>query len=315
MTMDTAESLKRKISTVEDLKSVVRTMKALAAVSIRQYERAVEALADYSRSVETGLQMVLRGLRNQTVKAKLAPRNRLIAVAVGSDQGMCGQLNEQLVAFAMDALTKANSGEDHHVVMAVGGKVASSMEEQGLEIREVFNVPGSVHGVAPLVQDLLTKVQEWQARLNLDHVVVFHNRHVSNTTFVPHEVRVLPVDREWLKKLQRREWPCRTIPTFTMERDALFSALIWQYLFISLYRAVSESLASENAARLAAMERAERNIHERLDELKLHYHQCRQLTITEELLDIVSGFEALTTDKRSAAKSPKAPVLGPFIHT
>ncbi len=148
-------------------------------------------------------------------------------------------------------------------------------------------------------------MEEWQARLNLDHVVVFHNRHISNTTFVPHKVRLLPVDSEWLNRLQQREWPCRTIPTFTMEWDRLFSALIWQYLFISLYRAVAESLASENAARLASMERAEKNIHERLDELSLHYHQCRQLTITEELLDIVSGFEAITGQQDARSNDTK----------
>ena len=279
--MDTAESFKRKISTAEDLKSVVRTMKALAAVSIRQYERAVEALSEYGRTVETGLQIVLRDRQDQMVKAKPAPRNRLIAVAIGSDQGMCGQLNEQLAAFALDALSKANNGEDQRILLAVGTKVASSVEDQGLKIREIFPVPGSVNGIAPLVQDLLTKAQEWQARLNLDHMVVFHNRHISNTTIVPHKIRLLPVDSEWLKTLQQREWPCRTIPTFTMKWDRLFSALIWQYLFISVYRAVAESLASENAARLAAMDRAEKNIHERLDELNLHYHQCRQLSITE----------------------------------
>jgi len=292
--METVESLKRTISTVDDLKSVVRTMRALAAVSIRQYERAVEALADYSRAVEMGLQIVLRGRHDQVVKAKPAPRNRLIAVAIGSDQGMCGQLNEQIAALALDALSNADNGDDHRILLAVGAKVASSMEDQGLRIREIFPVPGSVHGIASLVQDLLTRVEEWQALLNLDHVVVFHNRHVSNTTFVPHEVRLLPVDLEWLKRLQGREWPFRTIPTFTMEWSRLFSAFIWQYLFISLYRAVAESLASENAARLAAMERAEKNIKERLEELNVQYHQCRQLSITEELLEIVAGFEALT---------------------
>ncbi len=129
--METAESLKRKISTAEDLKSVVRTMKALAAVSIRQYERAVEALADYNRAVEMGLQIVLRGRADRKVKARPAPRNRLIAVIIGSDQGMCGQLNEQLAAYAVDALNKAHNGEDHRILLAVGAKVASSLEERG----------------------------------------------------------------------------------------------------------------------------------------------------------------------------------------
>jgi F-type H+-transporting ATPase subunit gamma len=79
-----------------------------------------------------------------------------------------------------------------------------------------------------------------------------------------------------------------------MDRDQLFSALIRQYLFVSLFRACAESLASENASRLAAMQGAERNIEERLEELQTQFHQQRQMTITEELLDIVAGFEALS---------------------
>jgi F-type H+-transporting ATPase subunit gamma len=81
-----------------------------------------------------------------------------------------------------------------------------------------------------------------------------------------------------------------------MDWDALFSALIRQYLFVSLYRAFAESLASENASRLAAMQNAERNIDERLTALQGQFHQQRQSSITEELLDIVSGFEALKED-------------------
>jgi F-type H+-transporting ATPase subunit gamma len=84
------------------------------------------------------------------------------------------------------------------------------------------------------------------------------------------------------------------LPLFSMDRDQLFSALIRQYLFVSLFRACAESLASENASRLAAMQGAERNIEERLEELQTQFHQQRQMTITEELLDIVAGFEALS---------------------
>jgi F-type H+-transporting ATPase subunit gamma len=78
-----------------------------------------------------------------------------------------------------------------------------------------------------------------------------------------------------------------------MDWEPLFSRLIRQYLFISLYRATVESLASENAARLAAMQAAEKNIEERLTVLNAEYRQQRQNLITGELLDIVSGFEAL----------------------
>jgi F-type H+-transporting ATPase subunit gamma len=79
-----------------------------------------------------------------------------------------------------------------------------------------------------------------------------------------------------------------------MDRARLLYDLLGQYLFVTLYQALAESLASENAARLAAMQAAENNIEERLKDLRLQYNQLRQSTITEELLDIVAGFEALT---------------------
>jgi F-type H+-transporting ATPase subunit gamma len=86
-----------------------------------------------------------------------------------------------------------------------------------------------------------------------------------------------------------------------MDWDLLFSMLIRQYLFVSLFRALAESLASENASRLAAMQGAEKNIEERLAALTLDFYQKRQMSITEELLDIVSGFEALEQDEEEQA--------------
>jgi F-type H+-transporting ATPase subunit gamma len=74
----------------------------------------------------------------------------------------------------------------------------------------------------------------------------------------------------------------------------LFSQLVQQYLFISLYQAMAASLAAENASRLAATQSAERNIRDRLEDLTSQYRQQRQSAITAELLDVVSGFEALT---------------------
>jgi F-type H+-transporting ATPase subunit gamma len=107
----------------------------------------------------------------------------------------------------------------------------------------------------------------------------------------------MPIDRAWLQDLASRPWPGTTIPTFTMDRQRLFTLIIRQSLFISLYRAFAESLASENAARLASMQAAERNIGERLEELSFHFRDLRQSTITEELLDIVAGFETLTAKR------------------
>lgn len=293
--MESIESLRRKIVTAGELGSVVRTMKALAAVSIHQYQKAVEALTEYNHTIETGLQIALRGNSEWAVKARPAPRNRLIAVVLGSDQGMCGQFNELIGEYARKSLEKRNGSEDHHEMLVVGGRIAGLLSDMGMNVREMFPVPNGVTGIIALVQDLLIKIEEARSLLDLDQVIVFYNKQVSNTKFTPSEEQLLPVDLEWLNRLKKREWPSRSIPTYTMEWDRVFSALILQYLFVSIYRAVAESMASENAGRLASMERAEKNIQERIEELILKYNQCRQLSITEELLDIVAGYEALTS--------------------
>ncbi len=296
--MESIESLRRKIVTAGELGSVVRTMKALAAVSIHQYQKAVEALTEYNHTIETGLQIALRGNSEWAVNARPAPRNRLIAVVLGSDQGMCGQFNELIGEYARKSLEKRNGSEDHHVMLVVGSRIAGLLSDMGMNVREMFPVPNGVTGIIALVQDLLIKIEEARSLLDLDQVVVFYNKQVANTKFTPSEKQLLPIDLEWLNRLKKREWPCRSIPTYTMEWDRVFSALIWQYLFVSIYRAVAESMASENSGRLASMERAEKNIQERIEELNLKYNQCRQLSITEELLDIVACYEAISSMPR-----------------
>ena len=298
--MDSIESLRRKIETAGELRSVVRTMKALAAVNIHQYQKAVEALREYNHTIEMGLQIALMEDSKWVVKAVPAPRNQSIAVIMGSDQGMCGQFNEIIGDYARQSLSKLNGSRGRDVVMVVGNRLAALLADKSVDVREVFQLPVGVTGIAPLVEDLLIKIEELKTILGFDQVIIFFNRQISNTMFAPMEERVLPVDREWLNRLKNRRWPFRSIPTFTMEWERVFSALIREYLFVSIFRAVAESMTSENVGRLASMERAEKNIEDRIENLNLSYNQCHQLSITEELLDIVSGFEAITCKSKKS---------------
>jgi len=88
-------------------------------------------------------------------------------------------------------------------------------------------------------------------------------------------------------------WPTGNLPEVRGEGAQTLRALVREYLFVSLFRACAESLASENASRLAAMQRAEKNIDELLEDLNRNFHRLRQSSIDEELFDVISGFEAL----------------------
>lgn len=292
--METIESLKRKIEVSQELQEVVKTMKTIATVSIRQFDKAVASLRQFSHTIELGLQIAMRGLPEERMQVQPVPGRRLGAVLFGSELGMCGQFNELLVSFALDKFNELQVAKPDRAIIAVGARLVSRLEEAGEQVESYFPVPGSVAGITSQVQELLLKIEAWQSQKGIGQIMLFHHQLVSGVTYRPQAVRLLPIDMDWLESLGQKPWPSKVLPTYTLAWPRLIYALLGQHLFISLYRALAESLASENAARLAAMQAAEDNIEERLKELRLHYNQLRQSTITEELLDIVAGFEALT---------------------
>ena len=313
--MQTLEAIRKKIATAEDLRSVVRVMKALAAVSIRQYERAVVSLAEYARTVETGLQALLRARPAPPIlslaRGGAAPGRRLAAVVFGSDQGMCGSFNEQVTRFALAQIEAAAPAPEDRVVLALGARAAVRLEDAGQPVERRFDVPGSVLAITQAVNGLLVEVERLRSRRGADRVLLFYNRPVGGAAFRPQVLQLWPVDPGWLAALRARKWASRSLPSFPRAGDAgwggwgrLFSALIREHLFVSLYRPLAESLAAENASRLASMQAAETNIEEHLAGLTARYHRQRQQSITEELLDILSGFETLAAEKGQ----PRVPI-------
>lgn len=292
--METLDSLRRRINSAQDLYGIVRTMKALAAASIRQYERSVEAIEAYNYTVELGLHIVLQDRSAQA--DELAPRQtgESLAILFGSDQGMCGQFNENIVSFALNDIEANSQTQGYPAQMVVGLRAASHMQEMGSSIQEMFSVPGSVEGINPAVQSLLLTIQAWREQEDITRVTLYYNRPISGTSYQPTRVQLIPIDMSKFRMPIKKLCPSRSLPLYTLERERLLSALLRQYLFAQLYRAYAESLASENASRLMTMQAAEKNIQERLAELNAVYHGQRQGSITSELLDIVAGVEALS---------------------
>jgi F-type H+-transporting ATPase subunit gamma len=275
-----------------ELHSLVKTMKALAGVNLRQYERAALAIGEYQSTIEAGLQVAL-----QYVPEPAPPKHgtrRMGALVFGSDQGMCGPLNERIVAHADRALGRLSRHRDELPILAVGFRAADRLRSRGYTIEKVFEVPSSMPAVGLAVHEVLVKIQEWYLQRGIEVIVLFYCQPLAVPMFRPRAMRLLPVDLEWVRRLKARQWPSKMIPTFTMDETRLFQSLIREYLYASLFRSLAQSLASENASRLAAMEVADRNIEERSSALVAEFRHCREDAITSELLDLVTAFEALT---------------------
>jgi len=291
---DTTASLTRKISSAGDLQSVVRTMKALAAASIGQYEKSVQALGDYYRTVELGLGACFRASKPAIVSVTRKGQTdtgAIGAVVFGSDQGLVGQFNDVVADYAVKTLV-ALPGKSE--VWAVGERVHARLADAGVPLMGLYSVPNSVQAITPLVGQIQIESEARRAKGEYAQIYIFHNRPKSGALYEPVGQRLLPLDAPWQQGLAKIPWPTKMLPEIMCSETVTLRALIREYLFISLFRACAESLASENASRLAAMERADKNIDELLETLHGTFHRIRQAGIDEELFDVISGFEALT---------------------
>lgn len=290
--METLEVLTRRIRATEDLQSLVRSMKTLSAVSVRQLEHAEASLREFRRTIDLGLQAVLREYEARAGQATGKAQAEAIVV-FGSDRGLCGNFNETVAELAARHLARHRpSGVSIHVV-AVGAQAAARMESLGITPREVCSLPGSVHGLAEACERVLIRIDGLRQTAGVGRVETIFNRRDEEGEIGPSAHVLLPIGIDHMKDLARRRWPARRLPTHTTGPGELFSWLVRQHLFASLYQAGLSSMASENAARLAAMQRAERNISDHLVDMTADYRRLRQDAITTELMDIIGGYEAL----------------------
>ena len=294
---ESTSGLRRQIASAGDLQSVVRTMRALAASNIGHYERAVAALVGYDRTIGLGLGVCLRadaGVAPPAAEAS-GPRQRGGprvggVVVFGSDQGLVGPFNDAIAAHAI----ATTPGLRQAAVWVVGDRVASRLAEAGVPLIRTYAVPASVEAIDALVGRLQVDIETHPSQLGDPHLQVFHNRPLPGALYEPVDRRLLPLDAPWLKTMTRTPWPGAGLPEVVGDVATTLRALVREYLFVSLYRACAESLASENASRLAAMQRADKSIDDLLEKLRGRLARLRQGAIDAELFDVTAGYEALS---------------------
>jgi F-type H+-transporting ATPase subunit gamma len=290
------EVLRRRIATAVELQSLVHVLRSLAAVRVREHEEAVSSIDAYGRTIAAGLQVVMQRRPAEVIQS--TRRNETLgAIVLGSGQGLCGNFNERIADYAVERMAELHVSPEARAIVVVGERVATYLETAGYAIDERMPSVVDRSTITAVILRVLAKIDEWDTRRRMERIVLFYNRQGERLTLEPVMKDLIPVDATWLRELAARPWPGRTIPTFSMDAEILFSKLIRQLIFFTIYRAFIESLAIENLSRLQAMQAAERNIDERLDDLSATYDRLRKAAITSELLDITTGYEAVTGDE------------------
>ncbi len=280
-----SEGLGRKIGSARDLQSIVRSMKALAASNIGQYERAVAALYEYYRTVELAVRACSGAVAPPSLPRTPAGTGSVGVVIFGSDQGLVGRFNEVLAEFAISTLG-AMPGRITRI-----WTVGERMETLVAGPTRLYPVPNSVDGIGSLVGEILIDIAAAEEAAKIREVYVFHNAPQEAALYTPMARRLLPLDTHWQTEIAAIAWPTAQVPEVIQGTAPALEEFIREYLFILLFQACAESLASENASRLAAMQRAEKNIEDMLDEMNHRFYRIRQESIDEELFEVISGYD------------------------
>lgn len=285
------ESLTRQSDSMRGIRSVVHTMKTLSVINTTPYDHAARAIEAYHQTVLTGLQAFL--IRHGPIALTPPTIETDVLVAFGSDHGLCGNYNEALAAEIADHLH--HRGGPPPQILCIGAKMADALRDQGFPVQQVFFPPASVEGIGRLAKRLtesLDQIATASPAGDLAVSLAYFARDDRNLRRAD-ITALLPLDSAFVQGLAQKPWDSRSLPTFTMPPDELFTALIQGHLFASLFRAAAEALVTENAARLALMQQAEQSVDERLEDLVSDMRTVRQAEITSELLDVIIGFEAL----------------------
>lgn len=288
--MQTLETLTRRQATLGSIHGVVRTMKTLSAVNAAPYTHAAEAISVWHDTVLDGLQALLAAIgASPTADAALAPTGAGLALVFGSDHGLCGGFNRVIAEFAQTLIAPGTR------VLAVGAQAEAALDGLGLHAVQTFMPPSSVDGIGRLAGQILLALDGLRAGSGGRGITVtlYHSRHDAARQQQPTATLLLPLTPAFLADLAARPWPSRSRPMAGIAPGPLFESLLRNHIFATVFRAAAESMAAENAERFALMQQAEHAIDDRLDALGQTVRSARQTAITDELLDVVAGFEAL----------------------
>lgn len=280
---ETREQLARQTETLTSISGIVRTMKTLSAINASPYEQAASSIEAYEQTLLQGFANFAYCTQGKYAQQTANGQKRLLIV-FGSDHGLCGNYNEQVAQCVASQCQAAD-----YQVLCIGARMQRALEDHGFNPYLTLMPPASVDGVSRLANQLVQQIHlfsQGQALNELQVQLAFTER-ADQASRKPLQTALLPLPQALFKPVPL--WQSTSLPMFTLSEDALLSALIRQYLFVRLYRASAEAMATENAARLALMKQAEEAVAERLEQVKQQASQVRQEEITTELMDIIIG--------------------------
>lgn len=286
--MEKRARLAARIEMLTELRDLVGVLRAMAANHLHEAQNALGGIRRYVGIVEEAIvaagTLLPREIR-AAGPALVADREALIVVA--SEHGFAGAFNERLIDAARDRLTGDRK------LGVIGRRGAVLARDAGLPVEWSFPMATHIDGVISTTRRIADELAD------VATAVILFARYTGGGRFDVEERRILPLDPILLAGAQDENPPLHhLLPLLLVER------LAGEYLFAEISRAVMESMASENGARLRVMESASRSIESKVETLTRQDRYLRQEEITTELLDVVTGAEAVAGPRQLGCRYP-----------
>jgi F-type H+-transporting ATPase subunit gamma len=290
--MATQQDIKRRISSVNNTKKITKAMELVAGSRLRRAQARIEALRPYADRIQQLVVDVAGNAGHMTDQPLLARRDvkTVAVVALTGDRGLAGAFNANVVRRALEIAREQRAAGNEVVWLVIGRRGASTLRFRRQTITADYTGITDRPAYAD-AQAIAERVAELYEHGEVDRVVMAYNHFLSALSQRLDEVELLPVPEEAISgEAVTIEGSFIYEPD---ERDILHD-LLPAYLEITIYRALLESTASEHGARMTAMRNASDNAGTLIDDLTLKMNRARQAEITQEILEVVAGADALT---------------------
>ncbi len=293
--MPNLKELKNRISSVKSTRKITSAMKMVAASKLRR----AQELAESSRVYADSLSFILSSLAGNTKNSSDLPEiltgreNSKISLLIinSSDRGLCGGFNSNLFRNAKKWVSDQQEQGKSVKIMTVGKKASSFYKKTDLDIVASFEDLNSNDRQLQVSEEIKNKIIELFENNEIDEVSILFNKFVSAISQEPTYQSLIPLNNE--ETSEDESEPNNAVFEFEPDKNELLEYLVPRNFLTQIYRSVLESSASEHAARMTSMDNATRNAGDMIDRLTLTYNRTRQAFITKELIEIISGAEAV----------------------
>lgn len=289
--MASGKDLKRRIASVKSTQQITKAMKMVAAARLRRAQEAIVRARPFAAAIRQTVQSLVRNEEIREFHPLLSKRDvkRVVVILVTSDRGLCGGFNSALVKKAEQMYRTEAAKYERFSFICIGKKGYEYLNNRKIPVQEYFQDFQKTMSYAK-VQAIANDMIESYVSGEVDEIRFIYSEFRSAVSQVPKAEILLPVNIS--EENAAAAGPAVDF-LFEPDREFILAALLPRYFKAKLFKGLLESAASEHGARMAAMENATKNAGEMIRKLTLEYNKVRQANITKELLEIVSGAEAL----------------------